>query len=364
MAEVRVSRDTQFRGRPTIRVNDTENARLQALINAFKVTEQEGGMSSLELRLLAFGRPEEGGDEELVLENERDIKLGSKIKLYSGDARAPREIFRGTVTCIEADFPHEGPPEVVVLAEDALHLARFKRRTKVHDQLQISNLARDVAQTAGLRETVNGFSGDIGTQIQMNESDLAFLRRILARYDGDLQVVGDELQVSARSGVTRGGEPIELALHSQLLSARFVADLAQQVSKVTTAGWNAKDGVAVQGESQGTNLSPGAGRLASQLLPDALAERKEHVGHPTVITDDEATALADAAFDQRARSFVRIEGTADGNPMIRVGAHVRVTGISRRWNNTYYVISACHHYDTNTGYNTDFQAESAYLGNP
>lgn len=362
MAETSISRDPEYRSRPTVRIDEADRPRVAQQIVGFKVIEQEGGLSSLELRALNIAHPEAGGEETLAFEDERDLKLGSKIKLYAGDARTPREVFRGVITGIEATFPNPGPPELLVLAEDALQLARMKRRSKVHERLRIADLAREVAQQAGLREVVTGFADDLGTQVQLNESDLAFLRRLLARCDGDLQVVGDELHVSPHGEVRRG--TLELEYRSQLLSAHFSADLAHQVTETTTSGWDPTRGTRVRGSSSGANLSPGAGRLGSQLLPTALAERSEHVSSPAVVTDDEASALAEAAFDQRARRFVRLDGVADGNPSLRVGTHLRVSGFSRRWNNTYYVVFACHRYDTRRGYETDFVAECAYLGNP
>ncbi|WP_437277760.1 contractile injection system protein, VgrG/Pvc8 family [Sorangium sp. So ce375] len=365
MAETQLSTLTQYRARPTVRLDGStrDNARVSALINAFRVTEQEMGLSSLELRLVNQATPQGGGDEDLALEDERDIKLGTKISLYSGDENRPREIFRGVVSCIEAEFPQSGPPELLVLAEDPLQKGRLSRRTQVHDHLRLSDLANQLASQMSLTPRVTGFTEDVGTHVQLNESDLAFLRRLLARYDGDLQVVGNELHVSPRKDVQRG--TVELAWNSQLFHVRFCADLADQVTEVTTSGWDPKQGLRVAGSSQGANLGPGGGRLGSQILSDVFGARSEHVSSPAVLTDLEARALADAAFDQRARRFVRVSGTAEGNPLIRVGTLVRLTGMSRRFNNTYYVVHACHRFQKTTGqYETDFQAESAYLGNP
>ena len=42
--------------------------------------------------------------------------------------------------------------------------------------------------------------------------------------------------------------------------------------------------------------------------------------------------------------------------------HVALKGISRRFDNTYYVTSAVHRLDVERGYETDFEAESAFLG--
>ena len=81
-----------------------------------------------------------------------------------------------------------------------------------------------------------------------------------------------------------------------------------------------------------------------------------------VATDGEARALADASFDRRARRFVSVEGLAEGNPALRVGTHVSLRGLSPRFDNTYYVVRASHRYDQTRGYETEFEAECAYLG--
>jgi hypothetical protein len=44
-----------------------------------------------------------------------------------------------------------------------------------------------------------------------------------------------------------------------------------------------------------------------------------------------------------------------------VGASVRLTGISPQFDNTYYVLRACHLFDMKQGYRTDFNAECAFL---
>lgn len=72
--------------------------------------------------------------------------------------------------------------------------------------------------------------------------------------------------------------------------------------------------------------------------------------------------MAAAAFDQRARRFVRLDGVAEGNARLRVGTHVEVSGLSPRFDNTYYVVEARHRYDLQTGYRTEFVGECAWLG--
>ncbi|HZS35557.1 MAG TPA: contractile injection system protein, VgrG/Pvc8 family [Polyangia bacterium] len=360
MAEQALSTAPTYHARPTVRVDGQDNTEVTAAMLTMRMVEQEGGLCSLELRLANFGGS--SGGPELLFDDEQAVKLGSELAIYSGDVETPQEIFRGVVTGFESEFPEGEPPELVLLAEDKLQQARLTRRTKTHDNLKLSDLASSVASSMGLTGKATGLTDDLGTQVQLNESDLAFLRRLLARYDGDLQVVGDELQVSPRGEVKRS--EVELELYSQLRRVRVTADLAHQVTETSCTGWDEVKGSKIKATSKGVNSGPGAGRTGASILTDAIGERSEHVGHLVATTRAEAQAIADSDFDRRARRFVIVDGTCEGNPKVRVGTHVTLKSVSTRFDNTYYVVRAVHRFDQRSGYVTDFEAEGAWLGNP
>lgn len=348
-----------YNARPTVRVNTQEYPLVSELLLGLRMTEREGGLSALELRLSNLASDSQGG-ADFAFEDNRILKLGANVTLYSGEITEPREIFQGTITGLEADFRNDAPPELVVLAEDVFQRARMKRRTKLHDQITLDDLARDLAGQLGLTPVISGLSDNLGVQMQLNESDLAFLRRLLARYDGDLQIVGQELHVSPRREVRRG--TVELVLHRQLRQARVLADLAHQVSELTLSGWDATQGQRIRVSSHGAHFGPGQGQRGVDALSNAFGERSEHLGHLTIDNEAEAQALADAAFDDRARRFVTVCGTAEGNASLRVGTNVTLTGLGDRFSNTYYVTEACHRYDLTKGYETDFKAEGSFWG--
>lgn len=361
MAEAPLGALALYAARPTVRINGSEQERVTGLLQGMEMTEHEDGLSTLEMSFdnIATGRD---GSAGFGFEDESALKLGDAVTIYCGEESSPTEIFRGVVSALEAEFDDDRAPRLVALAEDTLQKARFKRRTKTYERQSLADIATTIANDLGLTPRITGFTQTIGTQVQLNESDLAFLRRLLARYDGDLQVVGDALHVSPRNDVRRSA--VELALHSQLRRVTVLADLAHQVSEVTVTGWDAARGDRITGRSAGVARGPGSGRRAADLLPNALGRRTHQIAHLVADTRDEAQALADASFDERQRRFVTANGTAEGNPTIRVGTHLRLTGLGARFSNTYYVTRCCHRFDLERGYETDFCAESAYLGRP
>jgi phage protein D len=361
VAEAVLSEGAVYSARPSVRVAGRANEKVSELLISMDMVEEEGGMSALELRFSNIASTS-SGDAELAFEDASVLTIGAVIDVAAGDEESPKEIFKGVITAIELDRAELSAPELVVFAEDAFQRARMKRRTEIHKNATIQALADKLAETAGLSAKVQGFSGTIGTWAQVNESDLAFFRRVLARYNGDLQVVGGDLQVTPRTQMNRG--QIDLEMGSQLTHARVLADLAHQVTQVTVSGWDVTKGTRISASSTGASLGAGSGTAGSKFVKDWVQKRSEHVGEPGVLTRDEATALADAAFDARARAFVTIDGTAEGNAELRVGTEVKITRLSPRFDNTYSVVRARHRFDGHRGYQTDFRAECAYLAQP
>lgn len=79
------------------------------------------------------------------------------------------------------------------------------------------------------------------------------------------------------------------------------------------------------------------------------------------MTQNDADRLASALAGRRARRFVRVDASAQGNAEIRVGSHVSITGVNPFFANTYVVTEATHRFDQRSGYLTDFIAEGAFL---
>src|ERR1035437_600884 len=359
MPEQPLTQNAVYSAIPTVQIDGQANDKVTAQLLSIEIREHEGGMSALEMRLSNFGSFSTGL-ADLVFEDGAVVKLGAAVLVYAGDASSPTEIFRGKITGLEGRFPDSGPPDLVVLAEDALQSARMQRRTKSWDSARLTQIAQQVATNLGLTPVLDGLDATIGAQQQFNESDLHFLRRLLARYDADVQIVGTELHASPRAQAQRNS--IEIDLNSQLKQVRVLADLSHQVKQITATGWDYNQGQAISVTSQTTSFGPGSGKTGTDWIQQALSSRSEHLGQFSSLNTGEAQALVDAEFAQRCRMFVVADGVSEGNPNLRVGTYLKLNGLGPRFSNTYYTTSTVHHFDTQGGYETRFRAECAYLG--
>ena len=345
--------------RPTVRLNGVEDERLASLITHLVMSEQEGGLSALELRL-ANSASLHSGAAEYAFDAGGDLELGCELIVGAGDSSSPTEIFRGFITGLEGIFSDRGPPELIVLAEDALQKLRCRRRSRTYEDQTLADIARTLANEHALTPVIDGLDQNFGTQVQLNETDLGFLRRLLARVDADVQIVGTELHVTPRDQVRRG--TVDLALGTELKSARVLADLAHQATAVTTKGWDVSGGEPLQAEAPADIPGPGRGLSGSDAFESAFSARTEHSCHLMNDKQAEAEAVAAAAGRRRARRFVRIQGVTTGTPELRVGTHATVSGLGTWFSNTYYVTAVRHRFDGEHGYRTEFEAECAFLG--
>jgi len=346
-----------YSARPTIEIDGQPLERVALGLSALTVTESVDGLAAMELRLANWVSTPRG-DAELAFDAGSALALGSAVRVLAGAAGEQEVIFQGRVSCLEAGAGERLPPVLVVRAEDRLMAARLARRSHVYTDVSLDDLAQQVGQGLGLTVETRDLPQVRATFAQFNESDLAFLRRVLARYDCTLRFAGESLRVAPRVG---GSETVELALYSQLRRVHISADLAHQTTRVTISGWDAMQGAAFHEQSTGTQLGAGRGRPGAELLQRHFGERSEHLAAFACRDANEARALAQAAFDQRARRFLTARGTVEGNKRLRAGSLVALSGLGARFDNSYEVGEVTHRFDLTEGYQTDFVAHGAYL---
>src|SRR2546428_11036520 len=109
MPEVALSEMAVYTARPTVRVDGQAREKVSELVIGMEMTENEGGLSALELRMSNVASDPAGG-ADLAFEDDRVLRLGATIEVYGGGEGAPPEVFPGLVPRPEGEVSPAGPP--------------------------------------------------------------------------------------------------------------------------------------------------------------------------------------------------------------------------------------------------------------
>jgi phage protein D len=293
----------------------------------------------------------------------RDIlDFGKDFIVQMGPPDQALPVFKGRITGLEAEYPYQGASELLVLAEDKLQALRMTRRTRTFEDMSDDDVITQIANEHSLTPhlTLSGPTHKVLAQV--NQSDLAFIRDRARSLNAEVWVDDTDLYVMARTD--RTGDTVDLEYRLNLQSFSVRADLAHQCTEVGVAGWDvaAKDGIEETAESSTISAELGSDAGGGAILQEAFGERKERVVHTVPLTSDEARNLAQARYRERARRFLTGAGIADGDPKLRAGTTVNLTGLGPLFNGKYYLARVRHTYDAVYGYRTEFDAERPGLG--
>src|SRR6516165_2430020 len=221
--------------RPAITLNGAANDDMVSALLDVAVRAPETGMASAELRLVNWGNQASGPVGFLF----NQVALGDKLEIAFGLAQQ-KTVFKGEITGIEERYG-DGVPQLVLLAEDALHKLARTRQSRAFAQQSPNSIVSTLASDAGLTADAK-LSDTPGDYNQLNESDLHFLRRLAARYAAFPRVVDTTLSCRQRE---KPPAPVTLDAGDTLKRLRVVADLARQPTQATVQSQDLAAGQAI-----------------------------------------------------------------------------------------------------------------------
>lgn len=304
---------------------------------------------------------------QVVLEKGK-FKVGAKIKLkvQTSDPEGPQDLLSGEVTALAIDLDRMGT-FTEVRGYDHAHRLFRGRRVAAYPNMSIADIVRKVTQRAnipaGKIDDVKGFGGGPNTQLsQDNVSDWQFLSRLadavgaqIAVRDGKLNFLLPEKPSSAPATTAKAtADPLVLEAHGTLVSLRASVTAAEQVPEVQVHGWDYENKKEISAtavpKNAGTEV-PGvdpvelAKKFASPPFLDAAAPRR---------TQGEADATAKALADKFGSACTELDGVAKGNPKLRAGTAVTLTGVGTPFSGKYTLTSTRHLFNADVGYTTEF----------
>lgn len=325
---------------PRLRLNGEETESLNQSVVSLSISLPMHGMAHAELLLTNWGTPADSTEPGFLFDR---LALGDELELLLGLGRQ-EPVFLGEVTAIEETFG-DGAPQLILLAEDKLHRLARKRRSAYREELAPDDVASSLISEAGLRADVR-LSSVVDSFLQHNQSDLAYLMQLARRFGCHLRLQEEQVRMRPEEDDTA---PEEYDLQRDVIKARLNADLNHQSRQCINRGWNPGADHSVEGESR--TLS-GNGRTAADILQSLSWEGDDVTPFPFATAQGLAEAQAQAQFEHHALRFVTGLVTLSGDPSLRPGRQLRLSGGSERFNGLYRVHDCQHLFSRTNGYET------------
>jgi phage protein D len=281
------------------------------------------------------------------------LDVGAKIELKFAPAAAATagDGFKGEVTTIAPQFEGEGCV-LLVRGYDISHRLNRSRKTRTFQDMTASDIASKVIGESGLPAEVEPTRDVYPFEQQSNETDWDFLWRLAARVSYEVACADDKIRFRAPG--TSAGAPVQLRWGQDLRAFHPRATAIAQIEKVTVSGWDPKAKRRVSANADKAKLDSSIG-LQRDKVAQGLGGGSITVSDQIVTSQGEADALAQSTLDRVANAWLEAEGVALGNPRIRAGSKVQITGVGTRFGGDYLVTKSTHVVRGHKGYDTEFE---------
>ena len=265
------------------------------------------------------------------------FEIGKPVEVRLGAAaeRTPQTLFKGEIVALEPTFG-AGGCSVTMRAYDKSHVLHRSRHVRTFQNQTTSDIVTKVLTEAGLTAKCDASGAPHEFVQQDNETDWDFIWRLTDRAGMEFVIDGEvgELRKPTAEGAVDLHWPDTLRSFSPRVTA------VQQVQEVTLRAHDpkTKQVIAASATRPEQVAQIGMRRDSVTVFDDASI----HIATEPVHTQGEATALAQALLDKLANGYVAADGIAPGNPRIRAGATVNVSGIGTRFSGTYRVAHSMH----------------------
>jgi uncharacterized protein len=330
-------------------------AELRASLMSVRFDESLEGASRTELQFANQG---------LALLDHPLLQLKNRVELSLGYAGGLLHMFKGDVTGVEPRFPSSGMPTVTISAHDfSQRLTEGTKHRAFPWYLPDSVVAVIVAAenflitepdpAAAITGALNIFNRR--PRYQFKRSDYRFLRAMAAEYGFDMWVDGDFMNFRLLlPGVPAPAIDLEWGTSLVDFSPKHtsIGQIVAVSFKVYVQEINTSFCITVKwdGDSIGVRVVP-------VLFAEQLEKFEATIGFPDIPLDSPVDAIKFVLGEIRRRVNQRTtgKGTAVGDPHLRVGGVITLSGIgSDLSGHTYRLTSVSHSLD-GSGYRTSFE---------
>lgn len=294
------------------------------------------------------------GEDQPIDSHPFDIGKSLEVKLGARDQLTTTSLFKGQVVSQEVNFG-AGGVELLVRGYDRSHALIRARKVRTFQNQTTSDIVSKVLGEAGFSAQCDSTGDPHDFMQQDNETDWDFIWRLAER-------VGFEFVVQDTNAYFRkpnADNPVELEWPQTLRSFSPRVTATQQAQQVTLAAFDpkTKQAIAVTASSPEQVARIGVDR---STVAGAFDGADVHIATEPVQSQSEGQEVAQALLDKLANGYIAAEGVSDGNPAIRAGTCVQVSGLGQKFSGLYRVAAATHILRGGATYETHFANSPAH----
>jgi Rhs element Vgr protein len=294
------------------------------------------------------------GEDQPIDSHPFDIGKPLEVKLGARDQLTTTSLFKGEIVSLELNFG-AGGVELMVRGFDRSHVLIRARNVRTFQNQTTSDIVSKVLGEAGFDAQCDSTSDVHEFMQQDNETDWDFIWRLAERVGFEF-VVQDKV---AHFRKPTADSPVSLDWPHTLRSFRPRVTATQQAAKVTLAAHDPKTKSVIDVTASTPNQVARIG-VERSTVASAFDGADVHIATEPVKSQSEGTAVAQALLDKLANGYIAAEGVSDGNPSIRAGTSVQVSGLGSKYSGLYRVASATHILRGGATYETHFANSPAH----
>ncbi len=279
---------------------------------------------------------------------------GKVVEISAEGEDGPVPLCKGKVTVIEPELTG-GHQNLTLRGYDLSYGLYRNRHRRSYVQMTDSDIVRKIAQDVGLQTEVESTSQVHEYIFQNNQTYMEFLRERSRMIGFELFVREDRL-VFRSPPSSPDGSPISLEWGVDFTEFRPRLSIAEQVEEVTVKGWNPAQKSEIIGRATRGEGAPAVGerRAGGSVASGVWGRAAVQISDRPVASQAQADRIAQAILNEQASKFITAQGNCRGNPQIKVGKTLDISGVGNRFSGRYYVTSCNHRLTGDSGYITTF----------
>ena len=280
--------------------------------------------------------------------------IGNLVEIQMGYGNNITTLIVAEITGLEPEFSQRATPTLGVRGHDLRHRLLRGCNTRSFTQMKDSDIFRKIAGDRGISCQTKDTRIKLEYVLQANQTDLEFLQQRARRIGYEVAVEGKTLHFRSHQNHTQ--KVLTLNRSDDLIEFSPRLSTMSQVGQVEVHLWDVKQKKALVGKAgAGDETTTMKGSTSGPQNTNLAFGKASHVIiNEPVLSQAEAEQIAKGQYNDMALAYITGEGTCQGNPNLRAGHTIEMTGLGKRFSGLYYLTSVTHLYSEKLGYRTEF----------